>query len=244
MDNWNNRDWKWLFGVFTGVLLIIITAWLANIKEIASYFSFLGAGISIVLALVAIYISLTQNSSAQSINDKTNEMLIRIEERLGNVNEKVDKLDSKEIAKVVETRVSNVLEYYSKTMFNALEKVGIDQQKIESVKVAVPVAKALVSKVAKISVTSPILSYRVTNEGPIGYTTYAVYDQYGDDITTRPSLDKKLMFNSQVGTATGTNGLLTVRDLKDDYSKQAGTDVITISDETTGVSARATLVIK
>ena len=231
---WGTRDWKWLVGILIGTNLLILSAWIMKIPDVGAYLSILGTGVSIALALIAIYISLSQNNNAQILNSKTTEMLIRIEERVGNVNEKVDKLDAKEITK-------NVVGDYSKDIFNALEKEGIDREKIESVKVAVPVEKVLIPKIAKISITTPVISYSNTDEDPIGHATYVIYDQYGNDVTTGSPLNNNLTFKSQVGIATGNNGLLTVRDLKGAYLKQIGTVIITIEDTTTGVSTSATL---
>jgi hypothetical protein len=235
------RDWKWLVGILVGTNLLILSAWIMKIPDVGAYLSILGTGVSIALALIAIYISLSQNNNSQILNVNTMDVLARIDEKVRNVNEKVDKFDSKEIAEIIETRVSKVLKNYSKDIFDTLEKAGIDHEKIESVKVAVPVEKALIPKIAKISITTSVISYSHTDEDAIGHATYAIYDQYGNDVTTGSPLNDNLTFKSQVGIATGNNGLLTVRDLKGAYLKQIGTVIITIEDTTTGVSASAPL---
>ncbi|MGK0468492.1 hypothetical protein [Clostridium sp.] len=76
---------------------------------------------------------------------------------------------------------------------------------------------------------------------PIGYGLYEVYDQYGNDITNGLPLDSNLEFKSQVGIATGKNGLLAVRYLKGEDLTLLGTDTITATDTINGVSTSVTL---
>lgn len=98
-------------------------------------------------------------------------------------------------------------------------------------------------KVDKISITGSALSCIDSDEGPVGYAIYTVYNQYGSDITCVSSVDSNLTFKSKLGTVTGKNGLLTVRYLKGVDLTQIGTEIITITDTTTGVSTSATLTI-
>jgi len=93
-------------------------------------------------------------------------------------------------------------------------------------------------KIAKINITSTKLSITAAN---IGYATYNVLDQYGNDITTS-SLAKSLTFQSGVGTVTATNGLLKVDPSASGSNlMQFPTITITGSDTTSGVSTNATL---
>lgn len=93
-------------------------------------------------------------------------------------------------------------------------------------------------KIAKINITSTKLSVTSAN---IGYATYNVLDQYGNDITTS-SLANSLTFQSGVGTVTANKGLLTVDPgVGGQNLIQFASVVITGYDSTSGVSTNATL---
>ena len=93
-------------------------------------------------------------------------------------------------------------------------------------------------KIAKINITSTKLS---VTSGNIGYATYNVLDQYGNDITTS-SLANSLTFQSGVGTVTADKGLLKVDPGTSAQNLiQFANVIITGYDSTSGVSTNATL---
>jgi hypothetical protein len=91
-------------------------------------------------------------------------------------------------------------------------------------------------KVGKINITSTKLA--VNNN--IGYATYQVLDQYGNDITIS-YLANNINFQSGVGTVTKKNGLLTITPTGATNLIQFSSIVITGFDSTSGVSVNATL---
>lgn len=96
-------------------------------------------------------------------------------------------------------------------------------------------------KIAKISITSSKLGVQnVTTGNGIGYATYAVFDQYGNDITSQ-SLANNLTFQTGVGSATGRNGIIKVTPSMN--LLQFSTVVLTGYDSTSGVSTSATLAV-
>lgn len=97
-------------------------------------------------------------------------------------------------------------------------------------------------KVAKIEITSNKLAInanRQTGDDYIGYATYKVSDQYGNDITTT-YLANNLTFQAGVGTATAKDGTLKV-DFGQTNPAQYTVDSITAYDSTSGVSTSASL---
>ncbi|TGE31864.1 cell wall-binding repeat-containing protein [Desulfosporosinus sp. Sb-LF] len=93
-------------------------------------------------------------------------------------------------------------------------------------------------KVAKINITSTKLSITSAN---VGYATYNVLDQYGNDITTS-SLANSLTFQSGAGTVTINKGLLKLDPGAGGQNLMQSPSIsITGYDSTSGVSTNATL---
>lgn len=93
-------------------------------------------------------------------------------------------------------------------------------------------------KIAKINITSTKLSI---TSGNIGYATYNVLDQYGNDITTS-SLANSIIFQCGVATVTATDGLLKLTPSASGSNLiQFPTITITGYDSTSGVSTNASL---
>ncbi|MBU3097684.1 MULTISPECIES: beta strand repeat-containing protein [Clostridium] len=102
-------------------------------------------------------------------------------------------------------------------------------------------------KIAKIDITSTKLGLGNIPKGGtsadrVGYATYQVLDQYGNDITTS-SLANGLTFQSGVGSATGKDGVITVTPSANMNILQLSTVVISAYDTTTGVNKSATLAV-
>lgn len=94
-------------------------------------------------------------------------------------------------------------------------------------------------KVAKIQFTSQSVAVEMAAAGR-GFVTYKVFDQYGNDITTN-YLANNISFTTGAGTYTAKNGLLTI-------TPNAGTPLLQLQnisivayDNTSNVSATATL---
>lgn len=101
--------------------------------------------------------------------------------------------------------------------------------------------KITAQKIAKIEITSSKLGVTsVTTGYGMGYATYKVEDQYGNDITTE-SMANSLTFQSGVGNVQGRDGILTVT--PNINILQFNTVVITGYDSNTGVSVSASLAV-
>ncbi|OLN31750.1 cell wall-binding repeat-containing protein [Desulfosporosinus metallidurans] len=101
-------------------------------------------------------------------------------------------------------------------------------------------------KIAKINITSTKLAVvnvaatASTTASSIGYATYTVLDQYGNDITTS-SLANNVTFQTGAGDVTKSKGVLKVTPTGTVSLIQLGNIVITGYDNTSGVSTSATL---
>lgn len=99
--------------------------------------------------------------------------------------------------------------------------------------------KITAQKIAKIEITSTKLGVAsVTTGFGMGYATYKVEDQYGNDITTE-SMANSLTFQSGVGDVQGRDGILKVT--PNINILQFSTVVITGYDSNSGVSVSASL---
>lgn len=134
INKWTTRDWTWLVGILIGIIVLILSVSIMKIRDIGTYLSILGTGASVALALIAIYISLSQNNNAEILNVITTNLLARIDEKFGSVNEKVTNINPLEISALDQANVNAILEQFSDTLFEKLEKTGLDKSKIEELK--------------------------------------------------------------------------------------------------------------
>jgi hypothetical protein len=106
-------------------------------------------------------------------------------------------------------------------------------------------SKSTDSKVSKITINSTKIGFDVPNSEnlKIGYATFIVYDQYGNDITAS-NLTKNLTFKTDVGIITiVTEGTIRIA-LHPNINPTTLTKVIiTGSDQDTGVSTSATITV-
>lgn len=93
-QKWTNRDWFWLVGILIGIMIIMIASFFNN-ESVEINFSIISSAVSIALALVAIFIALKQDSDNQKVNFSVSNLLNEIAINLRNVDEKVNKMDSK-----------------------------------------------------------------------------------------------------------------------------------------------------
>ncbi|KJR48480.1 putative cell wall-binding domain [Desulfosporosinus sp. I2] len=95
-------------------------------------------------------------------------------------------------------------------------------------------------KISKIEITSPGLA--VASSG-VGYATYKILDQNGNDITSYLSRPNNIIFKNDVTTINAGNGILTLTPNTGINLGELNSIVITASDSATGVSTSATLTI-
>ncbi|PFI93400.1 hypothetical protein [Priestia megaterium] len=116
---WTNRDWAWLVGVLTAIIIFILTYRLSDNQEVTNLFSFISSSVSIALAIIAIFIALKQDSDGRRVNEQTSFLLSSIESKISNVDENVRKMDERVLSRAQETIESyteeqNEKETYSK----------------------------------------------------------------------------------------------------------------------------------
>ncbi|SJZ99705.1 hypothetical protein [Selenihalanaerobacter shriftii] len=151
MESWGNKDWKWLVGVLISIIILVMAGWLSNMSNIINYFSFTSNGVSIVLALVAIYISLSQNNTSQILNSKTTDMLAKMYEKIGQVDKKVNKIDPTSLSKIMEIKMNSTLSQFADNLFEELNTLGIEENKIDEIKKELPQIKKSVGVKSSVS---------------------------------------------------------------------------------------------
>ncbi|MEM4993002.1 hypothetical protein WKH56_10675 [Priestia sp. SB1] len=100
---WTNRDWAWLVGVLTAIIILILTYRLSDNQEVTNLFSFISSSVSIALAIIAIFIALKQDSDGRRVNEQTSFLLNNIESKISNVDENIRKIDVGFISRAQET---------------------------------------------------------------------------------------------------------------------------------------------
>lgn len=96
-------------------------------------------------------------------------------------------------------------------------------------------------KVARIEITASEIQVTSSGSSQLGFVSYEVYDQYGENIT-KDTKSSGLVFNIGQFQATGSNGIITVKPPVGDvtmYTKESLE--VTIIDSKTSVTARKTL---
>lgn len=89
INEWRNRDWAWVVGILTGIIIIILT-WRLNDKDsVVNIISMFASGASIILAAVAIIQSTIYNSSSNELNVKMTEKLSILENNIEVVKENI-----------------------------------------------------------------------------------------------------------------------------------------------------------
>lgn len=89
----DNKDMRWILFVLIGIIIIISTHWMiADNSKIIDYFSFMSIGVSIILGLVAIWISLSQNYNTTILNSEMQEMLHNIDKTIYGMDSNINAL--------------------------------------------------------------------------------------------------------------------------------------------------------
>ncbi|EJS70442.1 hypothetical protein ICW_01911 [Bacillus wiedmannii] len=144
-SNWTDKDWKWLMGILIGIIILILSLWFADYKGIEANFSIMSSAVSIALGLVAIYIALKQDSDSQRLNQQMQDTLRTMENKIDQVDQKVNRLDSMDIEKTIEDNFIPVIEKLT-VAFNDKNQ-NISKQDIQQVfEDAVPYVASNISK--------------------------------------------------------------------------------------------------
>jgi hypothetical protein len=94
--NWSNRDWVWLVTILCGIIIAIISKRLVAIDEgnILNYISFAATGVSIALALVAIGMAITYNTSSNELYVRMSSTIERMDEKLIGMKDNIEKINN------------------------------------------------------------------------------------------------------------------------------------------------------
>jgi hypothetical protein len=101
--SWRTQDWFWTLGILISIIVVILTFRLSDNQEVTDLFSFISSSVSIALALIAIFISFKQNSDNQRLTNEMSTMLVRIDEKIKTLDDKVSNLDPTDLTKITET---------------------------------------------------------------------------------------------------------------------------------------------
>lgn len=89
--SWGNRDWIWLTGTLGFLMVVTLAHWFMRVNgDILGHITLMSAGVSIVLALVAIGISITQNLQSNTLNGKMMGTIERVDEKLMSIKDNLD----------------------------------------------------------------------------------------------------------------------------------------------------------
>ncbi|KEK13031.1 hypothetical protein EP18_03990 [Lysinibacillus sphaericus] len=120
-NNWTNRDWFWLLGVLIGIIILLVASIFAKNLKIETNFSIISSAVSIALALVAIFIALSQSKDNQELSTSLNVMMSIMNEKISNVDEKVNKIDPDLLVRVYRHRIEEVIADVGETVKNNSE---------------------------------------------------------------------------------------------------------------------------
>jgi hypothetical protein len=103
-EKWTSKDWKWTIGILIGIIILIISLWIGD-NKVSVNVSIASSGFSIALALVAIFISLKQDSDTGRLNNQMNSTLSRMDGKLDTVEQKVNQIDLGLIKEVLQQKL-------------------------------------------------------------------------------------------------------------------------------------------
>lgn len=89
--SWSDKDWKWLVCILIGGIIVILSHWFVGMENdnVLNYISFMATGVSTVLAIVAIGISISQNENSSHLNVRMNSTIERMDEKLNGVKDSI-----------------------------------------------------------------------------------------------------------------------------------------------------------
>jgi len=119
--NWTNRDWLWLLGVLISIIILLISSIFAKSKNIELNFSIVSSAVSIALALVAIFIALSQSRENQELSTSLKVTMSIMNEKLNSVDEKVNKIDPDVLVKVYRQKIDDVITEVGKSIKSSSE---------------------------------------------------------------------------------------------------------------------------
>ncbi|MCM3712016.1 hypothetical protein [Sporosarcina luteola] len=119
--NWTNRDWLWLLGALISIIILLIASIFAKDKNIELNFSIVSSAVSIALALVAIFIALSQSRDNKELSTSLKVTMSIMNEKLNSVDEKVNKIDPDVLVKVYRQKIDDVITEVGKSINSSSE---------------------------------------------------------------------------------------------------------------------------
>jgi RNA polymerase sigma factor (sigma-70 family) len=99
-SNWSSKDWKWLFGILIGIIIILVTAILSK-YNLGEYFSFASSMVSIILAIIAIIYAFMESNKSSESNRHSQNVLHEIDKKvleLGDLLTEIEKMKNELVA--------------------------------------------------------------------------------------------------------------------------------------------------
>lgn len=128
----DEKDWKWLTAILIGVIILILTLRLGDNLEVINLFSFISSAASIVLALVAINISLKQDSDNRVVNENVKSILHGIVSDVGIVKTSVEKITGNDIDTIAQDTLETITAMDEQPTYSAEEVKELVQEAINN----------------------------------------------------------------------------------------------------------------
>ncbi|TKI66635.1 hypothetical protein FC756_14510 [Lysinibacillus mangiferihumi] len=128
----DEKDWKWLTAILIGVIILILTLRLGDNLEVINLFSFISSAASIVLALVAINISLKQDSDNRVVNENVKSILHGIVSDVGIVKTSVEKITGNDIDTIAQDTLETITAMDEQPTYSAEEAKELVQEAINN----------------------------------------------------------------------------------------------------------------
>jgi DNA-directed RNA polymerase sigma subunit (sigma70/sigma32) len=94
MENskWTNRDWKWLAGIFIGIIIELMAVILSK-YNLGDYISFASTIVSIILAIIAIQYAFLESKKASESNTQLQNILHEIDSRVLQLGQAISEIE-------------------------------------------------------------------------------------------------------------------------------------------------------
>jgi len=123
-----NRDFHWLTGILIGIVILVCSIRLSDNSNVVNIFSFMGSGISIALAFVAIGMSIKQELSSNLVNSDTRKTLISLNEKIIGLGVQVGNLDTEGLANIMSSSLSSLQDNVIKIINEKVNGYGVEEK--------------------------------------------------------------------------------------------------------------------
>lgn len=102
---WEHKDWIWLLIV----IFCLSTAFFIQKPNLNTILSYISSFVSVALAGVAIYISIREVTKADSVKEDIHKLIGELNEKVGQIDHKLNKIDLTNVQRTVDTDKLNLL---------------------------------------------------------------------------------------------------------------------------------------